>query len=176
MKKPEVFVLIVLLLTGCATNSQKIPVDVTTVKFLDLQKYMGVWYETARFDHRFERGLTGVTATYSLLPNGKIQVVNAGYKESLQGKFTSAKAMAKLPNPSEPGKLKVFFVPFFGADYFVLDLDTDYQWVLVGSSSPNYLWILSRNKTMEPETYEMLLNRLKSRGYDIEKLIKVIQK
>jgi apolipoprotein D and lipocalin family protein len=175
MKKSSSLFMVLLLFTGCTSNSQKIPIDVTTVKNLEVQKYMGTWYEIARLDHRFESGLTGVTATYSLLPNGKIQVVNAGYKDSLTGKLTSAKAKAKLPNPREPGKLKVFFVPFFGADYFVLDLDPDYQWALVGSSSPKYLWILSRNKNMDEETYQMLLNKLKLRGYATEKLIKVIQ-
>ncbi len=175
MKKPGTLLMMALLFFGCTSNSQKMPVDVTTVKKLEVEKYMGTWYEIARFDHRFEHRLTGVTATYSLLPNGKIQVVNAGYKDSLQGKYTSANAKAKLPNPAEPGKLKVYFVPFFGADYFVLDLDPDYQWALVGSSSPNYLWILSRNKDMDTETYQMLLNKLKARGYAIEQLIKVIQ-
>jgi lipocalin len=144
-----------------------------TIKELDVERYMGTWYELAHFNHRFEKGLVGVTATYTLHDNGKIQVVNAGYKNTLDGKYSKANAKAKIPNTAEPGKLKVYFVPFFGADYYILDIDPDYQWVLVGSSSPNYLWILSRTPNLPETTYQMILGKAKSRGYATDALIRV---
>lgn len=160
--------------TQCQIQSEML--DKTTVKTLDVEKYMGTWYEIARFDHRFERNLVEVTATYSLLPNGKIQVVNAGYKNSLQGDYSSAKAKAKIINPEVPGKLKVYFIPFFGAAYNILELDTtNYQWAMIGSSTAKYLWILSRTKQMEPAVYQMLVDKAQQRGYPTENLIRVPQ-
>lgn len=77
-------------------------IDLTTVKQVNLNRYMGTWYEIARFDHSFERGLVGVTATYTLLPNNKIEVINKGHKNTLSGKEKVAKGKAKVPNPNEP--------------------------------------------------------------------------
>jgi apolipoprotein D and lipocalin family protein len=142
--------------------------DLTTVKQLDLERYMGTWYEIARFDHPFERGLTHVTATYELRPDGKIKVTNAGRKN---GKLKTADGKAKQPNPSEPGKLKVAFFLFFYADYNVLELDENYEWALIGSSSDKYLWILSRTPVMEKVTLEHILMKARERGYDTSKLI-----
>src|SRR5664279_658949 len=107
------------------TNSQMI--DQTTVKALDLNRYLGKWYEIARFPHSFEKNLVGVTATYSLRPDGKIEVVNQGYKNTLNGERSKAVGKAKIPNKLEPGKLKVSFFWIFYADYFVLELDENYQ-------------------------------------------------
>ncbi|HOI50359.1 MAG TPA: lipocalin family protein [Prolixibacteraceae bacterium] len=147
-----------------------------TVKEVDLQRYAGTWYEIARFPHRFEKRLVGVTATYTLRPDGKIDVLNQGYRDSLQGKLSTARAVAKIPNPDQPGRLKVFFFPLFGADYSILELDREnYQYVLVGSSSPGYLWILSRTPQMAPEVYEMLVAKARQRGYDVSKLQRVEQ-
>lgn len=87
--------------------------ELPTVSNLDLNRYMGLWYEIARFDHSFERNLTGVTAEYRLQENGKIQVINSGHKDSLNGELKRAKGKAKQPNPAEPGKLKVSFFLFF---------------------------------------------------------------
>lgn len=147
------------------------------VKEVDLERYAGTWYEIARYPHRFERGLTGVTATYTLRTDGKIDVLNQGYKGSLDGELSRAKAVAKIPDPEQPGKLKVFFFPLFGADYYILDLDQEgYQYALVGSSSMNYLWILCRTPQMDEITLEKLRNKAKSLGYDLEKLEMVPQK
>ncbi len=150
--------------------------DYSTVKDLDIERYMGRWYEIARYDHSFERGLVGVTATYSLRPDGKITVINQGYKESSDGRLNVAKGKAKQPDLSEPGKLKVSFFLFFYADYYVLELDTDYEWVLVGSSSEKYLWILSRTPELPDNTLHHILDLAKKRGYDINRLIMVEQK
>ncbi|MBN2611953.1 MAG: lipocalin family protein [Bacteroidales bacterium] len=152
-------------------------IDNSVVKNVYINKYMGRWYEIARFPHSFEKDLVGVTATYKLLDNNRIEVLNQGYDKTLEGKLKIAKGKAKIPNPEEPGKLKVSFFLFFYADYFILELDsTDYQYALVGSSSENYLWILSRTPQMNPETYNMLVGRAKARGYDVNKLGLVLQK
>lgn len=151
-------------------------IDKTVVQELDIEKYLGTWYEIARFDHSFERGLQGVKANYTLRKDGKIKVINSGYKGSLSGKYAEAIGKAKIPNPkSEPAKLKVSFFWIFYGDYFVLELDKNYQWAVIGSSSDKYLWILCRTPQMETSTYAMLIENLENRGYKVNKLIKVKQ-
>jgi lipocalin len=155
-------------------NGGKEPME--TVKDVDLKRYMGVWYEIARFDHRFERNLVGVTATYTLFENGKINVLNQGFLNTLDGKLKQATAKAKIPDINQPGKLKVYFVWLFGADYFILELDKEnYSYALVGSSSPKYLWILSRTPKMDDASYNMLIKKAEERGYAVNDLIKVKQ-
>jgi lipocalin len=143
---------------------------------IDLDKYLGTWYELARYDHPFERNLTAVTATYSLKPNGKIKVLNKGYLNSQDGKLKKAVGKAKIPDKNNPGHLKVSFFLFFYADYYVLELDPDYKWALVGSSSPNYLWILCRIPKPDKETIDKILTLTEKRGYDLSKLIWVEHK
>nr|WP_319572543.1 lipocalin family protein [uncultured Draconibacterium sp.] len=163
------------LFTGC--SGQKQMIDNSVVKELDLRKYLGTWYEIARYDHRFERDLVGVTANYSMRPDGKIKVVNSGYKNTLDGEYSEAIGKAKIPDPeNEPAKLKVSFFWIFYGDYYVLELDKDYQWAVIGSSTDKYLWILSRTPQMAPEIYTELLKRIADRGYDTSALIKVKQK
>jgi lipocalin len=137
---------------------------------------LGTWYEIARYDHKFERGLVGVTANYSFRDDGKIKVLNSGFQKSLNGKRSEVIGKAKIPNPDEPAKLKVSFFLFFYADYFVLELDENYQWAAIGSSSDNFLWILSRTPQMDEGQYNELLNKLANRCYDVSKLIKIVQK
>jgi lipocalin len=168
-------VLILLTILGSCVNGQN-DRTMETVKHVDIEKYLGTWYEIARFPHSFERNLVGVTATYGLKKNGKISVLNQGYKYSLDGKHSKARAFAKIPNPNEPGRLKVYFFWPFGADYLILDLDKDYQWALVGSSSPNFLWILSRTPQMPENEYKRLVNRAKELGYNTNRLELVEQK
>ena len=152
-------------------------IDKTVVKELDLQKYLGTWYEIARYNHRFERGLVGVTANYSIREDGKIKVLNSGYKKSLDGKVSKATGKAFLPDSEkDPGKLKVSFFWNFYGDYFVMDLDENYQWAIIGSRSDKYLWLFSRTPQVEAGLYEELLSKIKSRGYDLSQLIKVEQK
>jgi apolipoprotein D and lipocalin family protein len=165
---------LILLLSCTNTNSQMI--DKTTVKQLDLNRYLGKWYEIARFPHSFEKNLVGVTATYSLRDDGKIKVLNQGYKNTLDGELSVAEGKAKIPNKLEPAKLKVSFFWIFYGDYNVLELDENYQYVMIGSSSAKYFWILSRTPQMAPEVYEMLLEKARNRGYNLDKLVKVLQK
>lgn len=147
-------------------------IDNHTVSQLDVSRFMGKWYEIARYDQYFERGMTQVTATYTLQLNGKIKVINAGYKN---GKFKQITGKAYQPDPSDPGKLKVSFFLWFYSDYYIMELDPDYQYVVIGSSSKKYLWIMSRQKTLSDGIRDKLLQNLKERGYDIEKLVTVTQ-
>ncbi|GAB4327422.1 MAG: hypothetical protein Kow00127_20150 [Bacteroidales bacterium] len=146
------------------------------VKELDINRYLGTWYEIARYDHRFERGLVGVTATYSMRSDGKIKVLNRGYKKSLDGELSEATGKAKIPDPKNPAKLKVSFFWIFYGDYYVLELDENYQWAVIGSSSDKYLWILSRTPKLDENLYNSILEKIKDRGYDITQLIQVPQK
>lgn len=174
MRKNINILLLFVLLLSCKVQNNMI--DKTVVKQLDLERYMGTWYELARYDHRFERNMVGVTATYSFRDDGKIKVVNRGYKGTLNGPVSEAIGKAKVPDNSEPGKLKVSFFWIFYGDYFVLDLDENYQWALIGSSSDKYLWILSRTPQVSDELYNKFLEKLRKRGYNVEKLIVVEHK
>lgn len=170
------FILTILLFLTCIGMQSSNKIDLTTVKQVDLNRYMGTWYEIARFDHSFERGLVGVTATYTLLPGNKIQVINKGYKSTLSGKESVAKGKAKVPDPNEPGKLKVSFFLWFYADYYILELDEEnYSYALIGSSSDKYLWILSRTPILPENTLNRLLEKARKRGYDTDNLIFVPQ-
>ena len=137
---------------------------------INLNKYLGKWYEIARFDHSFERDMEKVTAEYKLLPDGHIQVINAGYKD---GKFKETIGKAKTTNTS--GLLRVSFFMNFYSDYRVLMIDKDYNYVLVGSSSPKYLWILSRTPQLDEEILESIIDAAQEKGYDTDNLIFVRQ-
>ncbi len=177
MKITENIILIILIGNfSVSCTNQKLMIDNTVVEHLDIEKYLGTWYEIARYDNRFEKGLVGVTANYSMRDDGKIKVVNSGYKCSLDGEFSEAIGKAKIPNKNVPSKLKVSFFWIFYSDYFVMELDKDYQWSIVGSSSDKYLWILSRTPQISEELYNELVDKIKKRGYDIAKLVKVEQK
>lgn len=150
--------------------------DTRTVPEFDLSRYLGLWYEIARFDHRFERNLVGVTAEYSLLPDGKIRVVNSGYVLDFNGRYKQAAGKAKQPDLSEPGQLKVSFFLWFYSDYNIMVLDEDYGYALVGSNSDRYLWILSRTPSLPMETFNRLVDQAYIRGYDTDRLLWVPQK
>ena len=162
------------IVTGGCQNEKPIEMNTTAVKELDLQRYLGTWYEIARFDHSFERNLVGVTATYSMRDDGKIRVVNQGYKNTLFGKSSIAEGKAKLTG--EPGKLKVSFFWIFYADYYIMELGENYEWALIGSKSDKYLWILSRTPKLEDNVRNLILHHATKRGYDTSKLIWVEQK
>ena len=158
--------------SSCYSNAH-IDINTSTVKKLDIPRFMGKWYEIARYEHTFEKGMTHITAEYSLKPDGKIQVINKGIKN---GKAKEIVGKAKQPNPMEyPGRLKVSFFLWFYSDYYVLELDNDYQYAIIGSSSDKYLWILSRTPELPKETLDKLLANIKQRGYDLSRLIFVEQ-
>ena len=145
-------------------------VDNSTVKSVDLNRYLGSWYEIAKYDHYFERDLDYAMARYTLRDDGKIDVLNTGIKD---GRAKDAKGIAKTTDV--PGLLRVsFFGPFFG-DYRIMMLDEDYQYVLVGGSTDKYLWILARTPQLDDATLSLILAEADRRGYDTSKLIWVKQ-
>ena len=156
-------------------NVNDVPlIDNSTIDFFDVSRYMGKWFEIARYENRFERGMSHVTATYSQTPEGKIKVLNEGLKK---GKLHTSKGRAYLPDPYYfPGQLRVSFFLWFYSDYYILELDqTAYQYAIVGSSSADYLWILYRKPVMPDELLSNLLERLTKRGYDTTRFIFVDQ-
>ncbi len=170
------FLTLSLMIISCKSGEQMGKIDTTTVKQVDINRYVGRWYEIARFPHSFEKDLVGVTATYTLRKDGKIDVLNQGYVGTLDGRLKQAMGKAKIPNSEETGRLKVSFFLFFYADYFILELDeADYQYAMIGSSSDKYLWILCRQPEMPAKTYQMLVSKAQSRGYNTDKLIVVKQ-
>ena len=167
MKK---LILIICAMSLFSNISRAQDLDKSTVKTLDLSSYLGTWYELARFDHTFERGMQEVMAFYELRDDGKIDVINSGIKN---GKYKVAYGKAKLTD--ETGVLRVsFFGPFY-SDYRVLMLDEDYEYALVGGKNDKYLWILSRNPELEDEDYDKILTEASRRGYDISRLIWIDQ-
>jgi apolipoprotein D and lipocalin family protein len=145
-------------------------VNNSTVKSVDLNRYLGYWYEIARYDHAFERGLDYAMAHYTLREDGKIDVLNTGIKN---GRAEDAKAIAKTTDI--PGLLRVsFFGPFF-SDYRILMLDDNYQYALVGGSNKNFLWILSRTPKLDDATLALILAEAECRGYDTKQFIWVKQ-
>ena len=155
------------LAAGCAST---LKVDNAPVAALDLNRYLGEWYEIARFDHSFERGVEQAKANYTQNADGTIKVVNSGIKN---GKPKTA--IGKGKTTDTPGLLRVsFFGPFY-ADYRVLMIDADYTYALVGSGGPGYLWILSRTSVLPESSKNGLIAEAKRRGYDTDQLIWVKQ-
>ena len=167
MKRLAFITAVITLLMGCST---KLTVDNSVVSDLDLNRYLGDWYEIARFDHRFERGVEYAKANYTLREDGKVNVLNTGIKD---GKPKEAKGKAKLTDTSALLRVS-FFGPFY-ADYRIMLLDADYQYALIGSGSDNYLWILSRTPRLSEEAKTQVLTEAQRRGYDTSKLIWVKQ-
>jgi apolipoprotein D and lipocalin family protein len=167
--KKQLLILLAFMIFG-SVYSQKTPSVVTTV---DLERYAGMWYEIGRLPNFFERKLKCISATYTLRDDGKITVINAGNYLTDPKKSSSVKGVAWIPDKNSPAKLKVqFFWPFAG-DYWIMYLDNDYRYVLVGDPSFKYLWILAREKQMDETTYNMLLNKAIDNGYDVKAFIKV---
>lgn len=147
------------------------------VQSLDPARYAGRWYEIARFQHGFEKNLAGVTAEYSLRSDGRIDVLNSGFKKGIDGPYSSIKAVAWVPDGSKPGALKVRFFGLFAADYLVFGLDQEnYSWALVGNDSRDFLWFLARTPTIPSELMETMKRLAADQGYDISKLYEVPQK
>ena len=160
-------IILVVVLAGCATAPK---VDNSVVKSFDLMQYLGDWYEIARFDHSFERGIENAKATYSLCDDGKVKVLNSGVKD---GKPKVANGVGKLT--AMPGLLRVtFFWPFY-ADYRVMAINEEYTAALVGSGGAGYLWLLSRTPQLDDNVKKSLVAEARRRGYDTSKLIWVKQ-
>lgn len=140
------------------------PLD--AVLALDLERYLGKWYEIAKYPVTFEEGLFAVTAEYSLREDGNIRVVNSGNEGAFTGKLKSIEGKAWIPDPKEPAKLEVQFFWPFSADYWVIALAPDYRWAVVGEPDRSYLWILSRMPSLPDAEYAAILERIEALGYD----------
>lgn len=157
-----------LLLAGCV----KKPENITPVSNFETARYLGKWYEIARLDHSFERGLSNVTAQYSLRDDGGLRVLNRGY-ETAKSAWKDAEGKAYFVETPDTGYLKVsFFGPFYGS-YIVFDLDPNYTHSMISGPDKSYLWILSRTPTMDEATKKRLVDKAQALGFDTSKLIYV---
>jgi apolipoprotein D and lipocalin family protein len=170
MKNIAAFAIIACLaLSGCSTL-EKGPVGNSVVpqpaKAVDLQRYLGKWYELARYEAGFQKGCEAVTAEYSLTAPDRIRVVNSCRQDSVDGKLRDAVGKAKIVDGSNNAKLRVsFFGPFYG-DYWVLDRADDYSWAIVGEPSGRYLWLLHRQPNPGKDAMDKLVKRIAALGYD----------
>jgi len=160
-------ILLLSLLSACTG----LPEGLTPVTGFELQRYLGQWYEIARLDQSFERGLTDIRAEYSLRDDGGIRVINSGYS-SEQGGRKAAEGKAYFVDRADIGRLRVsFFGPFYGA-YNIIALDkTDYQWVVICGPDRDYLWILSRTPHMDEATLQNLIKQAQELGFTTKQLI-----
>lgn len=162
---PVLAFILALVITACT----QLPEGITPVQGFELQRYLGQWHEVARLDHRFERGLTQVTALYSLRADGSVKVLNRGW-DAARGTWKEAEGRAVFLGTPTEGRLKVsFFGPFYGA-YTIIALDPD-RYSMVCGPDRSYFWILSREPRLDPQTLEQLLARARALGFATDKLI-----
>lgn len=142
---------------------------------LDLDRYAGRWYEIASFPQRFQKGCVATRAEYTQRADGRIRVVNACRDGSLDGDLREVEGVAWVPDPAEPAKLLVqFFWPFRG-DYWVIELDPDYRYAVIGHPSRDYLWILSRTPSLPEAIDQRLRSRVAAHGFDLTRLQETLQ-
>ncbi len=169
--------LVALLLSACSQRSAQDSTapPLRTVARVELDRYLGTWFEIASYPQRFQRDCTATKATYSLDDDGDIVVENQCRKHTLDGKLDTAKGRARVVDASTNAKLEVsFFRPFWG-DYWIIDLGAQYEYAVVGHPSREYLWILSRTPTLDPTVYAGILERLVAQGYDTSRLHVTLQ-
>ncbi|MBU0480015.1 MAG: lipocalin family protein [Proteobacteria bacterium] len=168
-----VFILLMVsLLTACIPMKDTSIEPLQTVEKVDLERYLGEWYEIARYPNRFQQDCPASKATYSLLPSGKIEVLNECYDHDYQHVLRSVKGKARIVDQSTNARLKVtFFWPFSG-DYWIIDLGDNYEYAVVGHPDRKYLWILSRTPEMSEDLYGKISEGLISQGYDPARLVR----
>lgn len=155
------------MLNSCKTG---MPKGAKVVKDFDSKKYLGKWYEIARMDFAFEKGLTHCTAEYSLKEDGTIKVVNRGYKAKY-GKWKESVGEARFIEDEKTGRLKVsFFKPIWAA-YNILTIDDDYNYALIAGNNLDYLWILSRKPEIPSDIKDKYMDIAKGLGYKTDKLV-----
>lgn len=169
VKRITIIMLLSLIFAGCSS----IPSGVQAVRNFDVNRYQGTWYEIARLDHSFERGLSNVSATYTLRDDGGIDVLNKGYDKKT-GRWKQIKGRAYFVKDKTIGRLKVtFFWPFYGG-YNIISLDHEnYSFALVCGPNRSYLWILARQKTLRGTTVDELVKTARSLDFRTDKLIYV---
>ncbi len=165
----------VMALSGCATLARQGPSGNANVpepaKAVELDRYLGKWYELARYEFGYQKGCEAVTAEYRLLEDGQIGVTNGCRQDSVNGEYREATAKGKVVEGSNNTKLKLsFFGPFYVGDYWVLDHADDYSWSIVGEPSGRNLWILSREANVSQQQRQALYNRARELGYDLSLL------
>jgi len=167
MKTITLLLCLLLSITACTG----IPDGVEAVTGFELQRYLGTWHEIARLDHRFERGLTSITAEYSLNDDGSVRVLNSGYNAE-DGKWQRAEGRAYFVETPDVGRLTVsFFGPFYGA-YNIIELDRQhYRYVMIAGPSRDYLWILAREPLLEPAIVDRLVAQARALGFPTDQLI-----
>ncbi len=161
-------------ISGCREETGRQPLQ--TVPKVDLDRYLGRWYEIARIDHSFQKGCIDSTADYSLREDGDIKVINSCRKVSPEGKISSIEGRARVLDKDTNAWLKVqFFWPFEG-DYVIIDLDdSNYSYAVVGHPSRDYLWVLSRFPQMDDGLYEEIIKKISRQGYDVKRIKKYNQ-
>ncbi|MET0068859.1 MAG: lipocalin family protein [Candidatus Thiodiazotropha sp.] len=171
LRRTIIILAVAISLAGCT----RLPQGIQPVDDFDLDRYLGTWYEIARLDHRFERGLDNVTAEYSLRDDGGIDVVNRGYSSGDQA-WKEAQGKAYFTGDPATGHLKVsFFGPFYSA-YVIFELDkSDYEYAFVCGYNRDYLWLLARRPSIDEEIIEGFLERSGSLGFDTDEIIFVPQ-
>jgi apolipoprotein D and lipocalin family protein len=156
-----------------AVSAEESPLEV--VGSVDLDRYLGTWYEIASYPAWFQKGCTAVTAEYTLRDDGLIRVVNSCNKGALDGTLKQSTGRAKVVDGSANAKLKVsFFWPIWG-DYWIIDLDPEYRWAVVGVPNRKFLWILSRTRSMDEALFQEIASRLPAKGYDEARLVRTLQ-
>ena len=170
--------LILMLWAGaCAsttTERLRLP-PLQTVAHVEIARYLGTWYEIASFPQSFQRGCAATTAFYSLRDNGELDVMNRCRLGSLDGKEKAALGRARVVERATNAKLEVSFIRPFWAPYWIIDLAQDYSYAVVGHTGRDYLWILSRAPTMDPELYASIVRRLQAQGYETDRLQRTTQ-
>ena len=165
----------ILLIGGDSINDKPL----TTMPSVDLNRYAGLWFEIAKIPNRFQKQCTGnTTAQYILRTDGKIDVLNRCRRSD--STYTEARGVAKIVDTSSNAKLKVSFVRFLGmnlfwGNYWIIGLDSDYQWAIVGEPSRKYGWVLAREPGLSDSTWQTVQNLLVEQGYDPERFVKTVQ-
>jgi len=161
-----------ILLISCKDDHKELPV----VQNVEIERYLGKWYEIARLPNSFEKGLICCTAEYTLNEDGSIKVINRGRKEDDLSKEKKATGKAWVADKSETGKLKVSFFWPFSADYWIIDLDEEnYDWAVVGHPNRKYFWVLARNKFLPESILNRVFQKAESLGFDMSKVMLVSQ-
>lgn len=169
------FLMVTLLLSGCSSVPKKSYPELQVVPYVDIERYLGKWYEIALYPNWFEEGCFRSTAFYEKLEDGHIKVTNQCRMHGPDGKLNEAIGIASIGDSKTNAKLKVqFFWPFKG-DYWIIDLDKDYQYAIVSEPDRQYLWILSRSQNMDDETLETLKDKIRKNGFDLTYLKKTQQ-
>ncbi len=148
---------------------------VKTIDYLDLNKGCGKWYEIARITHSYEKDLVGVTAEYTMLPNGIIKIYNTARKHTLRGKFLTERGKAWVVDRKTNAKIRASYRWPFNGTYGVIEIGKNYEYAVVGNLNRQSLWIVARKPHMEEKLYQKILKKAQDQGYDVRKLYRTPQ-